>query len=78
MEAVQFKLLAPLLLVLCLVVPLTLATDVKYCGQSLSLSKLFEFSESINDFLLDNLYHFDHFIIRNSGAFLFIVTDMSE
>ncbi|XP_062168003.1 uncharacterized protein LOC133874171 [Alnus glutinosa] len=34
MEAVQFKFLVPLLLVLCLVVPLTLATDVKYCDKN--------------------------------------------
>ncbi|XP_041028126.1 putative phosphatidylglycerol/phosphatidylinositol transfer protein DDB_G0282179 [Juglans microcarpa x Juglans regia] len=34
MEAFRFKLLTPLLLSLCLVVPLTLATDVKYCDKN--------------------------------------------
>ncbi|GMY14408.1 putative phosphatidylglycerol/ phosphatidylinositol transfer protein DDB_G0282179 [Fagus crenata] len=33
MEAVQFNLLAVLLLSLCLVVPFTLATEVKYCDR---------------------------------------------
>lgn len=49
--------------------------------RSISLSISLNFLNSLNRLiilLLDNLYHFDHFIIRNSDAFLFIVTDMSE
>ena len=68
MEAVQCKLLALFLLSLSMLVSFSLATtDVKYCGQSLSLS----LSESIS-FLFwvfagkSNL--FEHFIVWNRNA----------
>ena len=74
MEAVQFNLLAVLLLSLCLVVPFTLATEVKYCGQFLSLSlyafflPLFLNSEMLFFiFGKSSLFlNFDDFIVRKS------------
>jgi hypothetical protein len=71
MEAVQFNLLAVLLLSLCLVVPFTLATEVKYCGQFLSLS----LSLSLYALFLPLFFNFEMLFFIFGKSFLFLNFD---